>query len=388
MTLTPSRVLTIVLLGVIATAPFRALFWRAPEVPTGERRVEGNIVDVVDGKLMLDLVEVDDAAFAGKVRVTAPEFPRQAAGDRVVVVCGLERPEPFDGFPYDKFLAIRHVYAVCRTGDIPLLVQEGADQRLTTDLIRLRDRVVRRIDAVLPEPQSTLLAGLLLGSADFAPAWDERFAETGTSHIVAASGTNVAIVVFVLFGLFTWCGVRRQYAVPLLFAGIGAYAVIAGLQPAVVRAAIMGGLVVLAQSIGRRTSMRNVFLLAIAVMVTVQPLLVFADVGFGLSVLSTASLLWLAPRLTQHLQWIPEQFGLREAMVGSLSAGLFTLPLSLAVFGRVSLVSPLVNLLVLPFVPYAMGMGVLAIVGGKILAVPCWGLLTIMLEMIRAIAAV
>lgn len=393
---TPSNVLTALLVLIIAASPLRAFFAVPPKDSVahifGDHLVVGNVAKIDGGErtssLTLAKPVVDDQAYSGRVLVRVPKYPVTQLGDRVSVFCNLAAPQPFDGFAYDRYLAIRDVFAVCTADSMPLVVERHADRTLFADLARLRMSVLARISAVLPEPESALLAGLLLGQSEFSSTWEEYFAVTGTSHIAAASGYNVSLVVIVLLSLFAYIGIHRRYAVGVVALGIVAYVIIAGGEPSVIRAGIMGGLLLLAKSLGRKTSMRNIFLVAVAAMLVVEPRLLLWDVGFQLSVLSTAALLWFAPKLEERLQWIPQAFGIRAALVGSLAATAFTLPLSVFAFERVSLVSPFVNLLILPVIPFAMLAGGIGIAAGPFAALPAWSLLAWILGTISAIAHV
>lgn len=402
-TWSPSWIASAVLVAVIAAAVIRIPFMQpagdSVAFVVGSYRVEGNVVNIARGEstaqVTLDNIAVNDAQKSDHVLVTAPRDLLPNVGDRVAVTCNLQAPEPFDGFAYDQYLAIRGVYAVCRVSDPPFVLAQGADKRVSSALTRTRMLFMRAIDRVLPEPQSTLLAGLLVGDAQFSDAWRDRFLATGTSHIVAASGFNVAIVVLVGFTLFTFLGMRRQHAFWVLALAIVSYVVFAGGSPAVVRAGVMGGLVLLARKLGRKTTMRNVVLLAVAVMLTIEPRLALYDVGFQLSVVSTAALIWVGPRFAEKMKWVPSALDLREVLASTLAATLCTLPLVVLSFGSVSVIGPLVNLLVLPFVPFAMGFGTLGLFVapfsddvGRVAMLPAWGLLTTILHIIRAAASV
>lgn len=398
---TPSWVATLILSGVIASAIVRLPFLHPPAdsvaFATGQHTVEGNVVDTRVGErtaqVTLGALVVDGVTKANRVQVTAPRDLLPGVGDRVRVTCSLARPEPFDGFAYDQYLAIRDVDAVCMVSD-PLLVHEpGAADDIATSFVRLRHALEARVAATLPEPQATLLSGLLLGDANFSDEWKARFLATGTSHIVAASGFNVSVVVLVLFAGLTYFGMRRQHAFWVLATAIAAYVALSGFSPAVVRAGVMGGLVLLAKKLGRNTTMRNVVLLAVAVMLTCEPRLALYDVGFQLSVVSTVALIWVGPAIAERLRWIPETFDFRETFASTLAATVCTLPVVVLTFGSVSLAGPLVNLVVLPFVPFAMAWGAFGLLMGT--AAPCpyvmlpaWGFLSVMLWIIRMAAEV
>lgn len=400
---TPSWVATAMLLVVIVAAVFTIPFIQPTRnsvaFVAGEHRVEGGVVDISRGEstvqITLDDIVVDGMPKEDRVLVTAPRDLLPNVGDWVVVSCALQPPEPFDGFAYDKYLAIRGVYATCRVSDPPLLLTPGVSNSVSTALTRTRMVFIRAIERVLPQPQATLLAGLLVGDAQFSDAWRDRFLASGTSHIVAASGFNVSIVVLVCFGLLTFIGMRRQHAFWVLAVAIVLYVVLAGAEPAVVRAGVMGGLVLLARKLGRKTTMRNVVLLAVATMLTIEPRLLLYDVGFQLSVVSTVALIWVGPRFAEKMRWVPTAFDLREVLSSTLAATLCTLPIVVLSFGSVSFIGPLVNLLVLPFVPFAMGFGAMGMLVAplsdgvaRIAMLPAWGILSAMLGIIRVTASI
>lgn len=398
---TPSNVLSAILLFCIAMAPVRAMFMAPTESSVafveGEHRVEGDIVDANPGAstagLTLADVTIDGVAKEDRLLVTVPRYPSSRIGDRISVMCTLQAPEPIEGFAYDKYLAIRDIYALCRTNEMSLVVGE-ATPSFRLALTGLREAISRRITSILPEPEAALLVGLLLGRADFSDEWRDRFLATGTTHVVAASGFNVSLVVMAVFGLLTWVGARRQHAFWLLLAGIAVYATLAGLEPAVVRAGVMGALVLTAQQVGRMSSMRNIVLLAVAAMLAFEPRLLLDDVGFQLSVISTAALIWLSPHIASRLTWVPTDLELRDILASTLVATFATLPIVILSFGQVSFIGPIVNMLALPIVPLAMTLGIAGLAAsiagtviGTFAAVPAWGLLSAILWLIKAVSA-
>lgn len=363
---------------------------------TGEQRiVQGVIVkhesEVTKQKLTLGKIEIDGQMRRGRVLVHAPGYPRLQTGEVVSFSCALESPEPFDGFRYDRYLASKRIYATCFVREAPF--QVGVSQRFV-GLDRIHERAVREIEQIFGDPQAALLAGLLMGDDNFSDVWKERFLRTGTSHVVAASGYNVSILSLVLFAILISLGLRRQWAYPLVLLGIASFVIIAGAEAAVTRAGIMGALALTATQLGRKTSPRNIILLTVAVMLLLEPRILRDDVGFQLSVLSTIGLVTMAKYFSNKFAFIPETLGLRESFSATVAATLATLPVIILGFGQFSLVSPFVNLLILPFVPYAMLFGAIATaVGaldqslGAVLAGPAWLCLTAMLEIIQAMAA-
>ncbi|HCC83919.1 TPA: hypothetical protein DEP96_03655 [Candidatus Uhrbacteria bacterium] len=402
---TPSNILTAILLAFIVISPVRgALIHPSADSVAGSlgnHTIEATVADINLGEatvgLTLSQVLVDGTAKRDKILLNAPRYPSSNIGVRIRLACTLEAPAFIDSFDYPTYLAIRGTYAVCRVAEVPLVVGE-ASPRPGLALAQLRQTILHTIGAHLPEPESTLLAGLLIGRAEFSQLWQARFLATGTTHIVAASGFNITLVILAVFGLLTWLGIRRQRAFWLLLVAIAVYAVLAGLEPSVVRAATMGALVLTSRQVGRKTSMRNIVLLAVAVMLAFEPRLLIGDVGFQLSVTSTVALIWLSPHIMKRLTWLPTNLEIRDTFGSTLTATLCTLPIVILSFGQVSLVGPFVNLLALPFVELAMSLGVLGTilaaifsalpVIGSLFTLPAWAVLHLILWLIAAIASV
>lgn len=362
--------------------------------------VEGTIVRISEGdsnlKLVLVLVLVDGEVREDRVLVKTSLFSDVMVGERVSVSCPLKRPEAFEDFAYDRYLAAKDIVATCTVSDLPFVLgkDESLGARALASIARLHTFVVRQIDVVLPDPHAQLLAGLLIGDDAFSSVWKERFLRTGTSHIVAASGSNVALTVSILLAILFGVGIRRRYATIFVLFGIATFVLLAGGESAVMRAGIMAALVVIARATGRASSVRNVLLCTVCMMLWCEPRILCDDVGFQLSVLSTIGLVWWSKSFGDYLSFLPESFGLREGFATTLAATFATLPVTVFGMGQVSLVGPIANLLVLPLLPIAMAMGAFAVVVGmilpmigRLLAFPAWWMLDTVLMVLRELAA-
>ncbi len=364
-----------------------------------EIRVEGVVSDEVVEKaqsqqVTIDQVRVADEQALGKVMIWMPKYPAISFGDEVAFRCQLEVPEPFDGFAYDKYLRVRGVLAVCWNPEsVDVRTSEVVTIRGT--LFDLKRTIYDKTEQIFSEPHSTFLSGLLFGGkGSLASDLREDFVDTGTSHILAASGYNVGIFSrFLFLGLVAWF-FRRRTALAIVAAAIALYVVIAGFDPAVTRAGVMGLIIVFGRSLGRArndSALRNILALTAAVMLFVNPHLLLDDVGFQLSFLATIGLVMIVPRIEHKFKFIPATGGFREAIVSTIAATIMTLPILILQFGQLSIVSPLVNFLVLPLVPYAMGFGAVAILVGTvsvklaaIVSAAAWTCLSVMLYIVRA----
>ncbi len=359
------------------------------------RDVAGEVVRVQSGvtdQITVRSIQIDEQFYSDRALIFSQHIEAPRVGDRIVFACELADPEPFEGFRYDRYLAAKGVYKTCFVRELSIESTNTVSPLMVVD--RARGFASEAIARTFSPPQSTLLAGLLLGEKTFSDEWEDRFARTGTSHIVAASGYNIALVVFLLFGFLTSVGVRRQRAFWVLILGIIFYIGIAGGEAAVVRAGVMGACLLVARQIGRRSTSTNVLLLTVAVMLAVNPFLLRDDIGFQLSVLATTGLLFFVPILEPRFSFLPKDFGIREGFVATLAATFFTLPVTISGFGTISFVAPLANLLVLPFLPYAMLFGSMA-VGlsflldplGVLFLAPGWLFLNVILWVIRFFSA-
>jgi competence protein ComEC len=245
----------------------------------------------------------------------------------------------------------------------------------------------------MPDPQAQLLAGLLLGDNNFTDEWKQNFMRTGTSHVVAASGYNVALVSSLAFAFLIYAGLKRQYAFPFVIAAVAGFVIIAGAEAAVTRAGIMGVIGLSAVQLGRKSSAKIGLLLTVAIMLALEPRLLRDDPGFQLSVLSTMGLMAFAKPISKKIDWIPERFGIRESFACTLAATLATLPISIFSFHRLSLVGPLTNLMILPFLPYAMAAGTFGVIADiflnralSVVTLPGWLLLELILGVIQAMS--
>lgn len=229
----------------------------------------------------------------------------------------------------------------------------------------LRTRIEKTYRKTLPEPQASLLAGIVLGSKSGIPKdFYESLRQTGTLHVVVASGMNVSILAGTLVS-FLLLFISRRKAVILSFILIWFYVVLAGAEAPVIRAGIMGTLAFLAQGLGREEDAWRGLGLAAVILLFLNPQNLF-DLGFQLSFAATFGILFFGPVFSRLFSRLPKQ--IRSDISQTLGAQIVTLPIIILNFGYYSIFSPLVNLLVVPTLPWIMRLGLLVAVGGQIFA--------------------
>ncbi|HUG05822.1 MAG TPA: ComEC/Rec2 family competence protein, partial [Candidatus Limnocylindria bacterium] len=233
----------------------------------------------------------------------------------------------------------------------------GVDLERLVPLEGLRAELARPLRALVPDPESGILLGIVLGQrASISPDLARAFANSGTTHLLAISGFNMTLVgAGVALALRERAGpIARAIAT---VAAIVTYSVLVGLAPSVMRAALMASVASCGIASGRRAATANALCVAVTAMLFADPAAI-ADLGFLLSAAATSGLvLWQAPLAAR---FAPLPGALREGLATTLAASAPTLPIVAAAFGRVSLVSPLANLVAVPLFPPLMLAGAAA----------------------------
>jgi len=221
---------------------------------------------------------------------------------------------------------------------------------------------LKRARRYLHEPHASFSVGILLGkSPSFSSKMKQQLIDTGTIHVVAASGYNITIVSSYIF-LLSKQLVRKKMAILVSILGIFIYVVVAGCTPSVIRSGLMGALLLLSRLSGKVYYARYSFFVSILVMLLCAPLLLF-DISFLLSVSATFGLLFISPRLEVSIPKVFEkptnilEFGLnhlRESFLTTVAASIPTTPFLLLIFKKISTVGIFANTLLLWLIPILM----------------------------------
>ncbi|MDP9282372.1 MAG: ComEC/Rec2 family competence protein, partial [Chloroflexota bacterium] len=268
----------------------------------------------------------------------------------------------------------------------------GLDLTQLVSLDALRADLAHPLRLLVPEPESGILLGIVLGErASVSPDLAYAFAVSGTTHLLAISGFNMTLVGTAV-ALALRGRARPTARAVATVAAIVAYSLLVGLGPSVMRAALMASVASVGLASGRRAATANALCVAVTAMLFLDPAAI-ADLGFLLSATATAGLvLWQAP-LAARFAMLPG--ALREGLATTLAASAPTLPVVAAAFGRVSLVSPIANLVAVPLFPPLMitgaaasALGALSIDLGRPIALVAYGCalaLRIVVEMFAAL---
>ena len=193
----------------------------------------------------------------------------------------------------------------------------------------------------------------------------EDLNRAGIRHITAISGMHIMILIKILLTILLALGLKRKQAGIFVIFFIFFYLFFVGFQPSIVRASIMGFGLILSQILGRMPDSTRFLSLAAAIMLFINPF-VFFNIGFQLSFLAALGINYLTPFFSHKLRFVTNKFGMRSILATSLSAQIFTLPIILYYFAYFSFLSFVANSLILPILPFVLGLGFLAVFLGFI----------------------
>jgi competence protein ComEC len=291
-----------------------------------------------------------------KFLITTDRTVQIKRNDYVTVSGTMQQPEPFltdtgRYFDYDTYLAVEGIGYLMYYPEI--IDHQPATFYANTIFSSVRNSFIRNLQMVIPEPEASLGAGILLGAKrSLGEDVTEQFRRSGLIHIVVLSGYNVALVVFALIVLLKRFSNRIRTVASLL--GIATFVLLVGADPPVLRAGLMASVIIFAESTGNKSGAFSALLLATAIIVFISPLSLFGSLSLQLSVVATLGILYLSPIIERWLSFLPQRFSFREIMAATIGTQVAVLPLLATQIGEVSLIAPVANALVLPIVPFAM----------------------------------
>jgi competence protein ComEC len=353
-----SLCLLLVCLGVVRTQIYERQFLNSILTnQVGEKvTITGSVIREPDKRTNFTQVYVQTET--DRVLVRVDRFVTISYGDVLQVSGKLVQPDAFQTdtgrtFDYPKYLEVRGVQYVISFAEVAVLMNDQGSQLLSL-LYKTKSYFVDTLERVIASPQVDLGVGLLLGVKQaLGDDLEAAFRQTGIIHIVVLSGYNVMLIVGFFWWISSWVlPLRGRIIFGLL--GITLFALLVGLSATVVRASIMAAILLIGKLLGREYDVLRALLFAAGVMVLLNPYILLYDIGFQLSFMATLGLVLFLPQFESTVATKTTSLKLKDLFLATLITQIFVLPLLMYYIGEVSLVSVLVNMLVLPVVPIAM----------------------------------
>lgn len=324
----------------------------------------------------------------GKIIITASRYPEYGYGETLKIVGKLEEPPELEGFNYKDYLLKDGIYGQISFPKIEVAEKEynfsvykNVLINIYSEILVFKNKARQSIRANFSPPYSSVLEGMILGdNGVISQDMKLKLNATGLRHIIAISGSHIVVLSGIIMSFILMLGFYRNQAFYLAIILLSLYIIISGLPASAVRAGIMGGLFLLAQKVGRKNCSSRGIVIACAIMLFINPLLLIYDVGFQLSFLASLGIIYLSPILNRYFnKWLKNSKNLKEILATTLAPQIFTLPILIFNFGNVSLVSPITNILIAPIVYGLMVFGFLATFLGMIsnflgwlVSIPLW----------------
>lgn len=299
----------------------------------------------------------------GNLLVLLPRDADVSYGDRVVVQGKISLPENFETdagreFNYENYLRVRGVHYLMRYAEVVEIEKGGWS--IQKSLYALKHSFEASLEKILPEPNVSLMEGILLGARRGIPDdLTNAFVVSGLIHVVVLSGYNISIVAEAMLRGLSF--LPRAYG--FLVGGIMMilFALMTGAGAATVRATIMGLIAILARYLHRPGAALRALLVAAVAMALWNPLAPLYDVSFILSIIATFGLITLSSWVET---WLPKFFekvpSIKSIAASTVAVQIFILPALLYFTGVLSFLSLPANILALPVVPFVMLLGFVA----------------------------
>lgn len=306
-----------------------------------------------------DSISIDDCKQKTKIKVSIPTALDVDVYDKIECKVHLyTSSNKENGLDSQAYYNSKGIYArgyIYEYEDMKIEKLSDDQKPIYFHILEARRKIISSIRIMLPDGCSEIICGVLLGNKQ---GLDENiinnFKTIGISHILSVSGLHVSIIGQSLFIFLILFKIPKKIAAILSSIGIIIIMMITGLPPSVVRAGIMYILYFISMVFDRKSDSLNSLGLAVLIITLINPMAA-GDIGLLLSFTSTLGLIILNPKIfnwldqkTSDLTFIPNKImkGLNATLSTTISATLFTLPLSLMIFGEISLISPIANLLI------------------------------------------
>jgi competence protein ComEC len=295
-----------------------------------------------------------------KILVSVELFPEIRVGDRLVFTGKLQEPMPFTTdagkeFDYKSYLAKDNIFYSVSFARVESVTPPQTFHILRT-ISSIKELFVGSLNKILKPPDGALASGILLGvKQSLGDDLENAFIKTGLIHIVVLSGYNIGIIIVCMM----WLGknvfhLGKRSLIVVTAGMMGLFMVMVGLGASIVRAGVMMGLALGAQFFGREIDVTRILVFAAVGIVLISPRVLMFDISFQLSFLATIGIIYATPLFEKWLSFVPTRFGIRSIIGATLGTQMLVFPFLLWRIGTLSIIAPITNIIVLPFIPLAM----------------------------------
>ncbi len=299
--------------------------------------------------------------FTGQAIIITNPFPVYSFGQQLAIEGKINQPQSNENssFSYPGYLALNQIFVQAYYPKIT--ITQSANPSFLSSIFQFKKNIIAILKKYLNPINSAFVAGIILGEKNALPTnVYEQFRQLGLTHIIVVSGFNLTI--FANFFTKNLRGhLNRRLGLILTIIILVIFTILTGSDSSIVRALIMSIITLLAPHLGRRNSPYLALLLAATIMIYLNPLVLWYDLGFHLSFLATIGLVFFSPLFTKITKIFAkpgsQAHPLINTFIESLAAQITTTPYIIYLFGNYSLLSLPANFLIVPLIPYLMFLG-------------------------------
>lgn len=265
-------------------------------------------------------------------------------GDNIIVDGFFEMPETSRNI--GSFNYRRHLYSTGVYGTIKVIniTQVKSNSNI---ILEIRNGIRKILLELFPKKYAGILNGMLVGETnDISQKTIEAFNITGTSHLLAVSGANISLLITITSVIFSKI-FGKKFSEYLIIIFIIFFIIISGSSPSVTRAGIMAILNIISNIILRKPStINNIFLSAFFILI-INPLSL-SNTGFILSYVATIGIIYLEKDVKSRIQKFIHIPLILETLSVTISAQIILFPILIYLFNKISIISILANLIIVP----------------------------------------
>lgn len=280
-------------------------------------------------------------------------------GDIIFVSGKLNIPEkpvfPYI-FNYNLYLQRENIYTIFYQQNFEFI--EKQPNKIKQLSFKVRNNIETKIDNFFNEPVSSVLKSMVTGNkALLDKDIKEDFVNTGLIHILVISGLHIGFCAAIFMFCFRLFGLKLNYVYLLTIPTLFFYVLLTGANPPAIRAAIMFSCLLVTLMLNREPLIYNALALSALIILIFNPQSLFTA-SFQLSFLATLGILYLYPKFSKCFGIIKNKYinFVWDIVCVTLSAQIALIPLLVFYFGKISVISFVLNLIIVPIIPIIIGL--------------------------------
>ena len=313
-------------------------------------------------KFIIKVSAVNDYKACEKTLVRIPAAYKASYGDIVVLGGFIKKPQNASFplvFDYQKYLARNGIYTIFDVSAYEYI--ESSPNLIKKAAFALQKDIVKKIDAYFKKPYADVLKPIVIGdTSSLEEETKNDFTDAGLMHILVVSGLNVGFIGAIFLFIFKACGLSIKKASLLSIPFIFIYVLATGANPPVMRAGIMFSCVLISLALDREPLIYNSLALSALLILIFQPQQLFTA-SFQMSYAATIGIVFLYNYIFGLFSFVKNGFArfLCAAFSVTASAQIAVIPLCMFYFGKVSLISFLANVIVVPAIGFILALGII-----------------------------